>query len=146
MVGENRLRLMILIISVILLAVSLWSLPVLPLHEKNGGQEKKAERVDTAQSGETKKLKSERAEETERRLGEESFHPREEIIVTATMTPKAIKDCTVTASVVTPQELRALHVTNAMNALMFMPGVFVMRTGNFGRADVEIRGLGQRGQ
>jgi len=151
MKGKNGLRLLILFIAVILFTVSLWSLSVLPLHEKNGDQEKKAERVDMTQSGEPKKLKSQRvksqrAEETERRQEEEIFHPREEVIVTATMTPKAIKDCTVTASVVTPQELKALHVTNAMNALMFMPGVFVMRTGDFGRADVEIRGLGQRGQ
>lgn len=74
------------------------------------------------------------------------FRPHEEIIVTATMTPKTIKDCTVAADVVSQHELKALDVTNAMNALLFEPGVFVMRTGDFGRADVEIRGLGQRGQ
>jgi len=146
MEGKNGLRLMILIISLILFTVSLWPLPAFPLHEKNNDQKKKAETAEMAQSAETRKLKTERTEESERRLKEEIFHPREEVIVTATMTPRAIKDCTVTASVVTPQELKALHVTNAMNALMFMPGVLVMRTGDFGRADIEIRGLGQRGQ
>ena len=146
MKGKNGLRLMIQILSVILFIVSLWSLPAFSLPEKNSDQKKKAETAGMAGRGETKKLKTERTEESERDLREEVFHPREEIIVTATMTPRAIKDCTLTASVVTPQELKALHVANAMNALMFMPGVFVMRTGDFGRADVEIRGLGQRGQ
>lgn len=97
-------------------------------------------------SEEKKAEKKDKEEEKEKSLPEEKFHPHEEVIVTATMTPKAIKDCTVSAAVITPIELKSLDVTNAMNALMFTPGVFVMRTGDFGRADVEIRGLGQRGQ
>ncbi len=146
MKGKNGLKLGILIISVILIALPLSPFPNYLNSESDGDQEKKVETAEEVQTGDSRKSKSEGAEEAERRLKEEIFHPREEIIVTATMTPKAIKDCTVTASVVIPQELKALHVTNAMNALMFTPGIFVMRTGDFGRADIEIRGLGQRGQ
>ncbi|MBC7361374.1 MAG: TonB-dependent receptor [Candidatus Aminicenantes bacterium] len=140
---REKLRPAILILLVILITVPLKSLPASDNYEKNKDQKNT---VEKAQKSEQKKAKTEKAGETEKLLENEIFHPREEIIVTATMTPKAIKDCTVAATVVTQQELKALDVTNAMNALMFVPGVFVMRTGDFGRADVEIRGLGQRGQ
>lgn len=70
----------------------------------------------------------------------------EEILVTATMSPVEIKNCAVSASVVAGDKLKAIEATSALNALMFEPGIFVMRTGDFGRSDLEIRGLGQRGQ
>ncbi|HEK85324.1 MAG: TonB-dependent receptor [Candidatus Saccharicenans sp.] len=62
------------------------------------------------------------------------------------MSPLEVKNCTVSTSVVSQEKLSAVHVSNALNALLYEPGIFVMRTGNFGRSDVEIRGLGQRGQ
>jgi len=74
------------------------------------------------------------------------FRPHEEIIVTATMSPLQVKNSTVSTSVVTPEKLAATNVSNALNALLYEPGIFIMRTGDFGRSDVEIRGLGQRGQ
>lgn len=70
----------------------------------------------------------------------------EEILVTATMSPVEIKNCAVSASVVSGDKLKAVASTSALNALMFEPGIFIMRTGDFGRSDIEIRGLGQRGQ
>lgn len=74
------------------------------------------------------------------------FRPHEEIVVTATMSPLAVKNSTVSTSVVSGEKLAAVNVSNALNALLHEPGIFIMRTGNFGRSDVEIRGLGQRGQ
>lgn len=70
----------------------------------------------------------------------------EEVLVTATMSPLEIKNCSVSATVISGEKLRALNTTSALNALLHEPGIFVMRTGDFGRSDVEIRGLGQRGQ
>lgn len=74
------------------------------------------------------------------------FRPHEEIVVTATMSPLIVKNSTVSTSVITEEKLAAISVSNALNALLYEPGIFIMRTGNFGRSDVEIRGLGQRGQ
>jgi len=74
------------------------------------------------------------------------FHPHEEIVVTATMTPKAVKDCSASVSVVSADDLKALTASNALNLLNNMPGIFIRRTGDFGRADVDIRGIGQRGR
>jgi len=88
----------------------------------------------------------ERRAKKEERATERQYHPREEIIVTATMVPTALKNCSMAASIVTQEDLKALDVSNALNALNSQPGIFVMRTGDFGRADIEIRGLGQRGQ
>ncbi|MGB9836554.1 MAG: TonB-dependent receptor [Candidatus Saccharicenans sp.] len=78
--------------------------------------------------------------------GSPQFRPHEEIVVTATMSPLEVKNSTVSTSVVSQEKLSALHVSNALNALLYEPGIFIMRTGDFGRSDVEIRGLGQRGQ
>jgi outer membrane cobalamin receptor len=74
------------------------------------------------------------------------LHPHEVVVVTATATRKAVKDCSSSVSVVSSQDIRAISASNALNLLNFLPGVFVQRTGNFGRADVDIRGIGQRGQ
>ena len=73
------------------------------------------------------------------------FHPHEEIVVTATMTQKAVKDCSSSVSVVTLKDIESLRPSSSLNILNFFPGIFLQRTGDFGRADVEIRGLGQRG-
>lgn len=70
----------------------------------------------------------------------------EEVLVTATMSPLEVKNCSVSTTVVTTEKLKALEATSALNALLHEPGIFIMRTGDFGRSDVEIRGLGQRGQ
>jgi len=74
------------------------------------------------------------------------FHPHEEIVVTATMTPKAVKDCSASVSVISADDLKALPASNALSLLNNLPGIFISRTGDFGRADVNIRGIGQRGR
>lgn len=86
------------------------------------------------------------ADEKKKKDTKPTFHPHEEIIVTATMTPKAVKDCSVSTSVVGADDIKALPASNALNLLNSLPGVFIRRTGDFGRADVDIRGIGQRGR
>ncbi|MDQ1354867.1 MAG: TonB-dependent receptor, partial [Acidobacteriota bacterium] len=66
-----------------------------------------------------------------------------EVVVTATMTPKALKDCAATVNVVTRADIESVPASNALNILDHTPGIFVNRSGDFGRADVDIRGLGQ---
>ena len=75
-----------------------------------------------------------------------ALHPHEEIVVTATMTRKAVKDCSVSVSLIDETDIKAIAAANAMNLLNHQPSIFVQKTGYFGRADVNIRGLGQRGQ
>ncbi|MCU0289630.1 MAG: TonB-dependent receptor [Acidobacteria bacterium] len=67
----------------------------------------------------------------------------EEVVVTATLTPKALKDCSATVNVVTRDDIESVPASNALNILDHTPGIFVNRSGDFGRADVDIRGLGQ---
>jgi outer membrane cobalamin receptor len=74
------------------------------------------------------------------------FHPHKEIVVVATMTTKAVKDCSASVSVVSADDLKALTASTALNLLNNLPGIFIRRTGDFGRADVDIRGIGQRGR
>ena len=74
------------------------------------------------------------------------LHPHTEIVVTATKTRKAVKDCSASVSVVDEVDLKATSASNAMNLLSHLPGLFIRKTGDFGRSDVDIRGLGQRGR
>ena len=67
----------------------------------------------------------------------------EEVVVTATLTPKALKDCAAMVNVVTRDDIESVSSSNALNILDHTPGIFVNRSGDFGRADVDIRGLGQ---
>ncbi len=92
-----------------------------------------------------KSLKEEKKKDEEVRK-KDIFHPHEEIIVTATATRKFVKDCSASVSVVRDEDLRATPATNAMNILNFLPGLFVQKTGDFGRADLEIRGIGGNGR
>jgi iron complex outermembrane receptor protein len=68
---------------------------------------------------------------------------REVVVVTATMTPKALKDCSNTVNVVGKTDIEFSSSSNALDILSHYPGIFVNRSGDFGRADVDIRGLGQ---
>lgn len=67
----------------------------------------------------------------------------EVVVVTATMTPKALKDCSTTVNVVKRADIDTSSASSALNILNRLPGIFVNRSGDFGRADVDIRGLGQ---
>jgi outer membrane receptor protein involved in Fe transport len=95
-----------------------------------------------------KKAEANKKKQREETKPEESsqFHPHEEILVTATMSPTSVKNTSVSADVLSGDKLKAVEASSALNTLMYEPGVFVMRTGDFGRSDIEIRGLGQRGQ
>jgi iron complex outermembrane receptor protein len=70
----------------------------------------------------------------------------DEIVVTATRTEKAIRDLSATVSVITREDIEASSANSCMDILNTLPGLFVQRTGAFGRADVEIRGIGERGR
>jgi len=70
----------------------------------------------------------------------------DEIVVTATRTPRAVKDLSATVSVITEEEIDAQNANSAPDLLMTLPGVFVEKTGSFGRSDIDIRGVGDRGR
>jgi len=70
----------------------------------------------------------------------------DQIVVTATRMERAVKDLSATVSVVTSDDIEASNVNSCTDILGTLPGVFVQKTGAFGRADVEIRGLGGRGR
>jgi iron complex outermembrane receptor protein len=82
----------------------------------------------------------------EKDVKDEPLHPHHQIVVTATMTRKAVKDCSASVSVVGEADIKATASSNAMNLLNSLPGIFVRKTGDFGRSDVDIRGIGQRGR
>ncbi|MFW6160234.1 MAG: TonB-dependent receptor, partial [Acidobacteriota bacterium] len=85
-------------------------------------------------------------EEKEKKTDETLFRPFEIVVVTATATRKEVKDCSSSVSVVRAEDIKAFSASNALNLLNYLPGVFVQKTGDFGRADVDIRGIGQRGR
>lgn len=67
----------------------------------------------------------------------------EVVVVTATLTPKALKDLPTSMNVVEQRDIRLSSSKNALDILNGCPGIFVNRSGDFGRADIDIRGLGQ---
>ena len=70
----------------------------------------------------------------------------EEIVVTATLSPKSPKDVALNVESLSRKDLERLWASNAVGALNLLPGVFVNRSGEFGRMDIDIRGLGQNGR
>lgn len=70
----------------------------------------------------------------------------EEIVVTATRTEKAVKDISATVSVITREDIETSNATSCTDILSTLPGLFVQKTGSFGRADVDIRGIGDGGR
>jgi iron complex outermembrane receptor protein len=73
-------------------------------------------------------------------------HVREEVVVTATMAKKELKDCALSVQLVRPEDLAIASASSALNLLNNYPGLFVRKSGDFGRADVDIRGIGQNGR
>ncbi len=71
---------------------------------------------------------------------------REQVVVTAIMSPKELKNCSDSLQVLDRPSLEFLPATNALAALGGLPGLFVQRSGDFGRSDLDIRGLGQNGR
>jgi iron complex outermembrane receptor protein len=68
---------------------------------------------------------------------------QKEIVVTATLVPKPLKKSFSAVDVVRKLDIESVSASNSLDILRYYPGIHVNRTGNFGRADVEIRGLGQ---
>ena len=77
-------------------------------------------------------------------IAQQRIHKK--IIVTATMSEKAVKDCSADVAIVDHRDIDSIFSSSAFNLLQHLPGLFSRRTGDFGRADVDIRGLGQRGR
>lgn len=70
----------------------------------------------------------------------------EEIVVTATRTERAVKDLSATVSVITREDIENSNAKSCTDILNTLPGLFVQKTGAFGRADVDIRGIGDGGR
>lgn len=68
------------------------------------------------------------------------------IVVTPTSYPLSIRDSSFSISVITKSDIEASTSHSATDILTILPGVFVQKTGQFGRADVVIRGQGSRGR
>lgn len=77
---------------------------------------------------------------------DDAVRPHHEVTVTAAPVRKAVRDCAVSVSVLDETDILTARPLNALGALSRLPGIFAHRTGDFGRTDVEIRGIGQRGQ
>lgn len=65
-----------------------------------------------------------------------------EVNVTATMSPHTVRDSSSSVAVVDAADISMSSSQSALDILRDFSGVFVSRTGDFGRADVDIRGLG----
>lgn len=120
------------------------------IDDENGQKEERNQLNQEGKKPEKRKERETKKPETEEKPKNQEanflFRFHEEIVVTATPLPTSLKNCPISTSVVSREILNSLNVSNALNALLFEPGVFIMRTGDFGRSDLEIRGLGQRGQ
>ena len=58
----------------------------------------------------------------------------DEIVVTATRVERSVKDLSATVSVVTEEEIEASNIKSCTDILSSLPGLFVNKTGDFGRA------------
>lgn len=69
----------------------------------------------------------------------------DEVLVTAERVPHQVRDVAASVSIVTADDIERSGARTITDALTHLPGVFVQRTGQFGRTDIEIRGVGDRG-
>lgn len=70
----------------------------------------------------------------------------EYVFVTATLSDGDVRELPASVAVVERREVESNRSANALAALNSLPGLFVRRNGDFGRADVDIRGLGNNSQ
>ncbi len=70
----------------------------------------------------------------------------EEIVVTATRIASPLENLALSVSFIGPKEIDVSLKNSSTDLAGALPGVFIMRTGDFGRSDVSIRGLGSRGR
>jgi len=78
-------------------------------------------------------------------LGNSSVMTVDEVVVTAERIRHPVRDVAASVSVVTAVDLERTTARTATAALASLPGVFVQHTGEFGRSDIDIRGVGDRG-
>jgi len=70
----------------------------------------------------------------------------EEIVVTAKRAETPVEDLAFSVSILSKREIELSLANSSTDLAGSLPGVFVQRTGAFGRSDVNIRGLGSRGR
>ncbi len=78
-------------------------------------------------------------------IGGSSVLTVDEVVVTAERVHHPVRDVAASVSVVTAADLDRTLARTATAALASLPGVFVQKTGPFGRTDIDIRGVGGRG-
>jgi iron complex outermembrane receptor protein len=69
----------------------------------------------------------------------------DEVVVTAERVRHPVRDVAASVGVVTAVDLDRTLARTATAALASLPGVFVQKTGPFGRTDIDIRGTGDQG-
>jgi vitamin B12 transporter len=70
----------------------------------------------------------------------------EGVVITANRYEEEVSDISASVAVVTEKDIKFVNSYVAPDLLSNIPGVEVMKTGNFGRADVVIRGVGNNGR
>lgn len=70
----------------------------------------------------------------------------DEVVVTAKKAEAKLRDCTASVSLLSEVDIEASNSNSAVDVMNYLPGVFVQKTGSFGRADIDIRGIGGRGR
>ena len=70
----------------------------------------------------------------------------EEIVVTAKREVTPVEDLALSVSILSEREIGLSLANSSTDLAGSLPGVFIQRTGSFGRSDVNIRGLGSRGR
>jgi iron complex outermembrane receptor protein len=70
----------------------------------------------------------------------------DEVEVKATRIDVPLGNIPTAVEVAGPEEISASTANSATGALDYLPGVFIERTGDFGQADISIRGLGDGGR
>jgi iron complex outermembrane receptor protein len=103
-------------------------------------------RVAGAGLGEIAAADAGTADENSLDHGKKKYLFNEQLVVTAVMTAKELKNCSDSLLILGKDELQLLPASNALAALGGMPGLVVLRSGDFGRSDLDIRGLGQNGR
>lgn len=95
-------------------------------------------------SGKNTKIKSERVHPT----GQDTLlsYRMKEIVVTAKRTVVPVETLPLSISLITRDEIDISTSNSSTGIAGEIPGVFIQKTGEFGRNDVNIRGLGSRGR
>jgi iron complex outermembrane receptor protein len=69
-----------------------------------------------------------------------------EIVVTARRIATPLEDLALSVSLIKGEEIDYTLKNSSTDLVGMLPGVFIMRTGDFGRTDVNLRGLGSKGR